>query len=66
MVSVSVATVARSAVVAVARFAKASTVSWLTAPEELDASTVLALGKCCPVVRRRYAFQSRCAFAKKM
>ena len=66
MVSVRVATIARSAAVAVERFARVSTVSWLGAAKELEASTALALGKCCPAVRRRLAFHSRCAFAKNV
>ena len=30
----------------------------------LKVSTALARGKCCPAVRRKFAFHSRCAFAK--
>ena len=54
--SVSVATVARSAAVAVARLAKASTVSdwWFVVGFEV--STSLAWGKCCPAVRCKFAF----------
>ena len=62
MVSVKVATVALSAAVAIARLARASTVSawWFG---RLVESTAFALGKCCPVVRRRFALHSRCALA---
>ena len=63
MVSVNVATVALSAAVAVARLAKASTVSawWFV---RLVESNAFALGKCCPAVRRRFALHPRCALAK--
>ena len=63
MVSVNVATVALSSAVAVARLARASTVSawWVV---RLVESTEFALGKCCPTVRRRFALHSRCDFAK--
>ena len=64
MVSVSVATVARSAAVAVARLAKASTVSNWWSAVGLKVSTALARGKFYPAVRRKFAFHSRCAFAK--
>ena len=59
MVSVSVATVARSVAVAVTRLAKAYTVSEWWSAVELKVSTVLARGKCCPAVRRKFAFHSR-------
>ena len=55
MVHVRVATVAQSAAVAVARFARASTVSYWWLAVELKASTALAQGKCCPAVRRNFA-----------
>ena len=63
IVSVKVATVALSAAVALAKLARASTVSawWLFT---LVASTAFALGKCFPAVRRRFALHSRCALAK--
>ena len=63
IVSVKVATVALSTAVAVAKLARASTVSawWFCT---LVASTAFALGKCCPAVRRRFALHSRCALAK--
>ena len=63
IVSVKVATVALSAVVAVDKLARASTVSawWFCT---LVASTAFALGKCCPAVRRRFALHPRCALAK--
>ena len=63
IVSVKVATVALSAAVAVAKLARASTVSvwWFCT---LVASTAFALGKCCPAVRRRFALHSRCALDK--
>ena len=63
MVSVKVATVALSAAVAVARLARASTVSawWFFTLVE---SIAFALGKCCTAVRRRFALHSRCALAK--
>ena len=64
MVFIRVATVARSAAVAVARFVRSSTVSYWWSAVELKASTALARGKCCPVVRRKFSFHSRCAFAK--
>ena len=63
MVSVNLATVAISAAVAVARLARASTVSawWFV---RLVESTAFALGKCCPAVRLRFALHLRCALAK--
>ena len=63
MISVKVAIVALSAAVAVAKLARALTVSawWLCT---LVASTAFALGKCCPAVRRRFALHLRCALAK--
>ena len=63
IVSVNVATVDLSADVAVARLARASTVSawWVV---RLVESTAFALGKCCPAVRRRLALHPQCAFAK--
>ena len=64
MVSVRVATVARSVTVAVTRLAKASTVSDWWSAIGLKLSTALARGKCCSTVRRKFAFHSRCAFAK--
>ena len=64
MVSVSVATVARSSAVAVARLAKASTVSDWWSAVVLKVSTALARGKFCPAVRRKFSFHSQCAFAK--
>ena len=63
MVSVNVATVALSVVVAVARLARASTVlAWWFV--RLVESIEFALGKCCPAVRRRFALHLQCAFAK--
>ena len=64
MVSVSVATVTLSASVAVARLAKASTVSDRWSAVGLKVSMALARVKCCPAVRRKFAFHLRCAFAK--
>ena len=64
MVYVRVATFARYAAVAVARFAKDSTVSDWWSDMELKASTALARGKCCPAVRRKFAFHSRCTLAR--
>ena len=64
IVSVSVVNVARSAALAVARLAKASTVSDWWSAVGLKVSTVLAQGKFFPALRRRFAFHSRCAFAK--
>ena len=63
IVSVKVATVDLSTAVAVAKLARASTVSawWFCT---LVASTAFALGKCCPAVRRRFALHLRCALAK--
>ena len=63
IVSVKVATVALSADVAVAKLARASTVSdwWFCT---LVAFTAFSLGKCCPAVRRRFALHLRCALAK--
>ena len=63
MVSVNVATVALSAAVAVARLERASLVSawWFV---RLVESTMFALGKCCPAVRRSIALQLQCALAK--
>ena len=58
MVSVKVATVALSAAVAVARLARASTVSawWFCT---LVASTAFALVKCYPAVRHRFTLAVR-------
>ena len=49
---------------AVARFARASIVLdwWLAV--ELKVPTVLARGKGCPAVRRKFAFHLQCSFAK--
>ena len=64
MVSVSVVTVARSAAVAIAKLAKASTVSEWWSAVELKVSMALARGKYFPAVRPKFAFHSRYAFAK--
>ena len=58
MVSVRVATVARSTAVAVARFDRASTVSDWWSAVELKALAALARGKFCPAVRHKFAFHS--------
>ena len=64
IVSVRVSTVALYAAVAVVRFARDYTVSYCSSDVDLMASTAPARGKCCPEVRRKFAFHSRCAFAK--
>ena len=64
IVYVSVATVARSSDVAVARLATASTVSDWWFVVGLKVSKAFAWGKCCSAVRRKFAFHSRCAFVK--
>ena len=56
MMSVSVANVAQSTDVAVARLAKASTVSNWCSTVGLKVSTAFVQGKCCPAVRCRFAF----------
>ena len=58
IVSVSVATVARSADVDIARLAKVSTLSDWWFVVGLKVSTALAWGKCCPAVRHKFAFHS--------
>ena len=58
MVYVRVANVARSAAVAVFRFARASTVSDWWSAVELKALAALARGKFCPAVRHKFAFHS--------
>ena len=55
---VGVATVARSAAVAVARLARASTVLVVESLSEKD-FTAFARGKCCPVVSLRLDFYLR-------
>ena len=56
--SVSVATVAQYSDVAVARLAKAFTVSDWWFVVGFKVLTVLARVKCCPAVRRKFAFHS--------
>ena len=64
MVSVSVETVARFSGVDISRLDKASRVSDWCSAVGLKVSTTLAWGNFFPVVRRKFAFHSRCAFVK--
>ena len=59
-----VATVAQLNAVSVSRLAKASTVSNWWFVMGLKVSSALEQVKCCPAVRRKFAFYPRCAFAK--